>query len=337
MAGIGLLAGAQLTPREQLTPLTSKAMEGVEHTAYNFKVADGDTLQLDVFIDPSATPALDGKRPILFYSFGGGWQGGDKFYGTSDKINLLPYFAHKGWVAVCYDYRLGFLRARKSGQIDDLDFVQFVIDGRFGDADVWGAVQQSIDLALDDSADALNFVFKHAPEWDADTACMVATGGSAGAINMLTLENLICNGSRPDITDRLPADFNFKALIPMAGGVWYTGDGAPRWNKKPCPTLFFHGDADGLVPYDAVEYPKSNGKAWGSHAVAAQFKEMGVPYQMYTITGGDHAWANHPVVFNRGDMDRFLERVLFGGETLMLDTVESGTDHNTMWYIEYMK
>lgn len=312
-------------------------MEGVEHTAYNFKTVDGDTLQLDVFVDPSAAPALDGKRPILFYSFGGGWQGGDKFYATSDKINLLPYFAHKGWVAVCYDYRLGFLRARKTGQIDDLDFVQFVIDGRFGDADVWGAVQQSIDLALDDTVDALNFVLTHAAEWQADTSCIVATGGSAGAINMLTLEYLLCSDTRRDITDRLPAGFNFSAVIPMAGGVWYTGTEAPQWKRKPCPILMFHGDADGLVPYDAAEYPKANGKAYGSKAVARQLHDMGTPYMMYTITGGDHAWANHPIVFNRPEMDRFIDRTLKRHEPVQLEVVESGTDHNTMWYIDYMK
>lgn len=312
-----------------------KAMDGVVRTTCRYKTVDSDTLYLDVFESPGTSP---GKRPVLFYSYGGGWQDGHRLGTMNDKENLMPYFARKGWVSVCYDYRLGFRRARQAGRIEDRSIVDFIVHGRMAEPQVWNVVQQSIDTALYDTADALAFVADNAGVWNADMERVVATGGSAGAINVLTLEYLMCSDTRPDITDRLPDGFRFAALAPMAGGVWYTGSGAPQWRRKPCPMMLFHGDADPVVPIDSVSHATSGAVMWGSRVVVRQLRDMKVPYAMYTITGGDHTWANNPILLNLPDLERFIYRVLDCGEPLQLDIQETtpGLNRDPGWYTRFV-
>lgn len=315
-----------------------KAMEGVVRTTCRYKTVDGDTLHLDVFVAPGTVPAHSGKRPVLFYSYGGGWQEGHRLGAMSDNVDLTPYFARRGWVSVCYDYRHGFMKARKDGLIDDRSIVDFIVHGRFAEPQVWSAVQQSIDTALYDTADALAFVADNAGVWNADMERVVATGGSAGAINVLTLEYLMCSDTRPDITDRLPDGFRFAALAPMAGGVWYTGSEAPQWRRKPCPMMLFHGDADPVVPIDSVSHATSGAVMWGSRAVVRQLRDMKVPYAMYAVTGGDHTWANNPILLNLPDLERFIYRVLDCGEPLQLDIQETtpGLNRDPEWYTRFV-
>ena len=315
------------------------AMRGVVRTTYRFKTIDSDTLLLDVFVAPDSRPAMDGgKRPILFYNYGGGWQAGSRHDMVSDRLDLCPYFARQGWTAVCFDYRLGFLRAQKSGRIPDRSILEYIVGGEFADSKIWSAVQDAIDMATDDTVDALAFMLDNAAGWGADTARVVGVGGSAGAINLLTLEHRICNGTHPDQTRRLPESFNFAALAPMAGGVWRTATDSLQWNRHPCPMLLFHGDTDPIVPYGKVEFDSSRASMWGSSVIAQQLWQMGVPCALYTVTGGDHAWSANPVIFNRPDIEQFVRRVLDYGEPLQLDIHQNtpGINRDGYWFARYM-
>lgn len=316
-----------------------KAMEGVVRTTYRYKTVDTDTLLLDVFVAPDTKPAMEGgKRPILFYNYGGGWQAGSRHDMVSDRLDLCPYFARQGWTAVCFDYRLGFLRAQKSGRIPDRSILEYIVNGEFADPKIWSVVQDAIDLAINDTVDALAFMTDNAPGWSADTARVVGVGGSAGAINLLTLEHRICNGTHPEQTDRLPAGFNFAALAPMAGGVWRTASDSLQWKTRPCPMLLFHGDADPIVPYGKVEFPESKASMWGSKELARQMWQMEVPCALYTVAGGDHAWSANPVIFNRPDIEHFIRRVLDYGEPLQLDIRQNtpGINRDGYWFSRYL-
>ncbi len=315
------------------------AMRGVVRTTYRFKTVDADTLLLDVFVAPGTSPAMaGGKRPILFYDYGGGWQAGSRHDMVSDRLDLCPYFARQGWTAVCFDYRLGFLRAQKSGRIPDRSILEYIVGGEFADSNIWSAVQDAIDMAIDDTVDALAFMTDNAAGWGADTSRVVGIGGSAGAINLLTLEHRICNRTHPQQTGRLPENFNFAALAPMAGGIWRTATDSLQWNRRPCPMLLFHGDADPIVPYGKVEFPSSRASMWGSHELAAQLWQMNVPCALYTVAGGDHAWSANPVVFNRPDIEQFVRRVLDYGEPLQLDIRQNtpGINRDGYWFARYI-
>lgn len=326
-------------PAGQAFPDGMKAMQGVVRTTYRYKTVDSDTLLLDVFVAPDTKPALDGdKRPLLFYNYGGGWQAGSRHDMVSDRLDLCPYFARQGWAAVCFDYRLGFLRARESRLIPDKSILEFIVNGEFADKKIWGSVQDAIDMAIDDTVDALSFVADNADGWGADTARIVGVGGSAGAINLLTLENRICNGTHPEQTGRLPVGFNFAALAPMAGGVWRTATDSLQWQSRPCPMLLFHGDADPIVPYGKVEFPSSKASMWGSGVLAHQLWKMGVPCALYTISGGDHAWSANPVIFNRPDIEHFMRRIINYGEPLQLDIRQNtpGINRDGYWFSRYI-
>lgn len=336
---VRLSAVATQWPAGEGFPDGRNAMKGVVRTTYRFKTVDSDTLLLDVFEAPEVPSAMAGnRRPVFFYDYGGGWQAGSRHDMVSDRLDLCPYFARHGWTAVCFDYRLGFLRARQSGRIEDKCILQYIAAGEFADPKVWGAVQDAIDMAVDDTVDALAFLADNAAGWGADTARVVGMGGSAGAINLLTLENRKCNGTHPQQTSRLPRGFNFAALAPMAGGVWRTATDSLRWNSRPCPMLLFHGDADPVVPYDKVEFPASKASMWGSKQIARQLWQMGVPCALYTVAGGDHAWSANPVIFNRPDVEHFVRRVLDYKEPLQLDIHQNtpGLNRDGYWFARYM-
>ncbi|MDE7397471.1 MAG: alpha/beta hydrolase, partial [Muribaculum sp.] len=310
--------------------------DNVTHSSYLYKTVGPDSIYLDVF---RPTVGTDKKSPILFYCHGGGWQAGDRFDMTNDWLDMSAYFARHGWTVVTMDYRLKFLKDRQSGRIPDKDIVHYIVSGELDDPQVWGSVSDAIDTAIDDAADALAFTLANAHLWNADTTRIVGIGGSAGAITLLTMENRLCNGTDSTLTSRLPCGFNFSALIPMAGGVWETSDNDTlKWNNPPCPILLFHGDNDPIVTYNALHYDRSHASLWGSRYIAEQLRQMNLPYMLYTVTGGDHAWSANPIVFNREDIQRTLTRILDDGENIQLDIrlTTPGYNYNGGWFARYV-
>ncbi|MCM1021786.1 MAG: alpha/beta hydrolase fold domain-containing protein [Muribaculum sp.] len=326
-------------PEGKPFPGGENAMKGIVRTTFQYKTIGSDTLMLDIFEDPAAPrPMAGGKRPIMFYNYGGGWQAGNRHDMVLDRLDLCPFFARQGWTAVCFDYRLGFLRAQQQGTIPQGSIIEYIVGGKFADQKIWKAVQDAIDMAIDDTVDALAFTANNASAWQADTTRILGIGGSAGAINLLTLEHRLCNNTHPEQTSRLPGSFRFAALAPMAGGVWRTATDSLTWQTRPCPMFLFHGDADPIVPYDKVEYAKSKSSMWGSKQIAQQMWQMEVPCALYTVAGGDHAWSANPVIFNLPDLLQFVKRVLDQNDPLQLDIHQNtpGKKRDGYWFARYM-
>ncbi len=310
--------------------------DSVSRISHLYKTVGTDSIYLDVF-----SPAIRGdkKTPILFYCHGGGWQAGDRFDMTNDWLDMSAYFARRGWTVVTVDYRLKFLEDRNSGRIPDKDIVHYIVSGELDNPQIWSSVSDAIDIAIDDTADALAYTLANADRWNADTTRVVGIGGSAGAITLLTMEHRLCNNTDSTLTSRLPDGFNFSALIPMAGGVWETsGNDTLRWDNPPCPLLMFHGDNDPIVTYNTLHFDRSHASLWGSRYIADQLRQMNLPYMLYTVTGGDHAWSANPIVFNREDIERTLTRMLDDGENIQLDIRLStpGYNRNGGWFARYV-
>lgn len=284
---------------------------GQEITTQTFvyTVTQGDSLKLDIYIDPSAK--VDGPRPVILYQHGGGWDSDDT---REQGKKWLSSMARYGYAGVSIDYRLGIRELKKQTGKNGPDPEEF---------GTW--YNHAITLGVEAIYDATAFLLAHATELNINPECIIVSGGSAGATDVLVAEYRLVN-KEEIATSRLPKDFNYAAVISCAGGIWGPGRTEPQWKGKPCPILFFHGDKDQLVPYDHVISEDCDFSAWGPKVIAPQLKGMGVPYLFLTGIDCDHALSGIPFVNCLELMQSYLYRVLFRGERISLEITENYLD-----------
>ncbi len=286
----------------------AKEKDNMQIDRYVYAVTEGDSLRMEVYTDPSVT--YEGLRPCLFYVHGGGWDSDDNE--TSGRKWMRKMLA-KGYVCVSIDYRQGIRRLR-------LGQAHIGENPNFGES-----YEYTIRIAVEDTFDATRFLLGMAGRYDIDTTKIIAAGGSAGAINLITAEYWICN-EEEIATSRLPEGFNYAAIIGGAGGVWIRSTQEPIWAKAPCPILFYHGDADQIVPYDHTVMEDVNFSAWGSAFLADQFDTLQFPYLFVRGKDCDHAMSGLPFVTNCDEMQSFLRRVVWDGEMLSKRVIETYLD-----------
>lgn len=102
---------------------------------------DANLNQLDVYV-----PVQGEDLPIMIFIHGGGWRRGDKSTGAHAKPDD---FTSKGFILVCPNYRLS------------------------------PAVQHPVHA--NDVAEAVRYVYDHAPKWKGDPSRIYLSGHSAGA------------------------------------------------------------------------------------------------------------------------------------------------------------
>ena len=284
--------------------------EEITTQTFVYTVSEGDSLKLDVYIDPSAK--VDGPRPVILYQHGGGWDSDDT---REQGKKWLSKMARYGYAGVSIDYRLGIRRLKQ----------QNGGSGEFAPEDFGKWYDYAISSGIEDYYDATAFLIKHAKELNINPDMIIAAGGSAGAVDVCTAEYRLVNGEEI-ATSRLPKGFNYAAVISCAGGVWGFGLEEPVWKGRPCPFLLFHGDKDQLVPYEVVKNEAADYSAWGSKTLARQFKDLKTPYLFLTGTDCDHALSGIPFVNCLDLMQSYLYRVLFRGERISLEITESYLD-----------
>jgi len=280
-------------------------------TTYTYAEKNGIELKLDVYMDSSKIKA-NGKHPVLIFSYGGAWATGKR----SDGAKMLAELAEQGVIGVGIDYRLEVQRLnRNKVDIDSSNFVS--------------TYRNAILIGIEDLFDATSYVIDHADEWNADTSMIVACGSSAGAINSLTAEYMICNGD--ELAARhLPQGFNYAAVVSFAGGIWVTGTDTLVWQKKPCPILAYHGTSDQLVPYDKKIISDGSFAAFGPGYLAPRLTEMEVPYMVHTYNRADHVLASlYNSSIATSEFHFTLTRMLEDHIALKLDVSEDVYDKDT--------
>ncbi len=256
------------------------AAQPVRHT-HLYSVKDADSLYLDHYAAP-----VEGPRPCMIFMFGGGFVGGER-----DNAGYLPYFeflTRNGYDVVSIDYRLGLKSFQGSGR-------------KISAREMIGLFNRAVSIAVDDLFSATLFVLDNAGEWNIDPDMIVTSGSSAGAITVLKAENAVCN--RTAAAAVLPKGFNYAGVISFAGGI-FSVSGAPEWGSKPAPIMFFHGNADNMVPFDKATLFGVG--FYGSKFIARQFSKNGWPYWFYTLDYQDHAMAFTPMNVNRNEILTFL-------------------------------
>ena len=262
-----------------------------------YSVKGGDSLRLDRYTDPPAAE-IDAKKPCMIFVFGGAF-----ISGTRDAESYRPFFEYmareQGYTVVSIDYRLGMKRARQAGLLDEEHFTQ--------------ALDMTLSMATEDLYDATAYICRHMP--DVDPSRIVTCGSSAGAITVLMGEYWLCNG-HPLTAGKFTQDFSYAGVIAFAGAVCDTQDSL-RWARDPAPMLLFHGDADRNVPYGALGVDG----VWlfGSKSIADDLARRRVPHAFYSVAETNHSMAWRPMTENRGEIDSFLEKLVFKRQRLVTD------------------
>jgi hypothetical protein len=273
----------------------------IEFTTHRYASKSGHELHLDLIIDRSAS--IDGKRPVLLYSFGGGWEGGDR--GNKASAEMWAHFLTLGYAIVAIDYRLGIKEAKNKGEFTRENGTAMYL--------------RAIEWSVEDLFDATTFVVEHADEWGLDTRQIAAIGGSSGATNSLVAEYNVANGT-PLAKDHLPAGFRYAGVISMAGAFWLTAGSRLVFASKPAPIMFFHGGKDWLVTYDEVQGPFSG---YGPQYYMRKFPGPDFPKWFFDYPEGDHVIAALPLLTRQLEIQAFLERFVRDRQELSVHTIEN--------------
>jgi len=203
------------------------ALPGAE--PHVFKPAGDKPLSLYVF-SPADHKASDTRPAILFF-FGGGWDHGS----PTQFVKQASYFAGRGMVAICPDYR--------TRQSHGATPFECVADGKA----------------------AVRWVRVHAKELGVDPQRIAASGGSAGghvAVSTAVLSQLEEPGADTSVSCVPNALVLFNPVLDTTA----TGYGAKKLGTRcrdaspahhVCaglpPTIVFHGKADKTVPFENAQ------------------------------------------------------------------------------------
>ena len=271
---------------------------GTNRETHLYAVKGADSLYLDHYIAP-----VEGKRPCMMFVFGGGFAAGTRNNKMYDRY--FEFLTTQGFDVVSIDYRLGLKNIGKRA-------------GEFSVRDMIGTISNAVNMAVEDLFSATLFLIDKAEEWQIDTANIVTSGSSAGAITVLQAEHNICN--RTARAAVLPEGFNYAGVISFAGAIFST-DGTPEWQSQPAPIMLFHGTADRQVPYDKMSMLRVG--FYGSKFLSEEFSKQGWPHWFYSINYDSHNVAGSPMFDNHNEIATFLKDFALARRPLTIKTDES--------------
>ena len=271
---------------------------GINRETHLYAVKGADSLYLDHYIAP-----VEGKRPCMMFVFGGGFAAGTRNNKMYDRY--FEFLTTQGFDVVSIDYRLGLKNIGKRA-------------GEFSVRDMIGTISNAVNIAVEDLFSATLFLIDKAEEWQIDTANIVTSGSSAGAITVLQAEHNICN--RTARAAVLPEGFNYAGVISFAGAIFST-DGTPEWQSQPAPIMLFHGTADRQVPYDKMSMLRVG--FYGSKFLSEEFSKQGWPHWFYSINYDSHNVAGSPMFDNHNEIATFLKDFALARRPLTIKTDES--------------
>ncbi len=285
---------------------TDTTQSTVEKTTFVYATKDGQSLQLDRYV--STDPRFEGKRPVLLYSVGGGWEVADR--NDRASVEYLQHFASLGYVAVSIDYRLAIKQAKQSGQLNAANMRQTYLRAiRWGVEDLYGATA---------------YLLQHADEWNIDPSRIVIVGSSAGATNSLVAEFNVANQTEL-ARKHLPEGFRYAGAISMAGAFWLEENTPFAWKQRPAPIMLIHGGKDQLVTYEADE----RNSAYGPVYAQKQFAANGDASWFIDLPQADHTMAFAGLIDYRSEMEAFLTKMVWDKQALSIHMIENGTISKT--------
>ena len=269
-------------------------------STYLYATKGEQRLHLDRTVDQSVQ--VTGKRPVIIFSVGGGWEAGQR--DDAGVVPFLNYLASLGYTVISIDYRLGIKIAKEKKELTSSNGVEMYL--------------RAIRWGVEDLFDATSFVLKHAEDWQIDKDQIVILGGSAGATNSLVAEYNVANETEL-ARAHLPAGFRYAGVISMAGAFWLEANTPLSFKNQPAPIQFFHGAKDQLVTYDEVQGPFSG---YGPVAYFRKFPGPDYPKWFVDFPQGDHVIAATPTIDQRKEMEAFLQKMVSERQQISIHTIE---------------
>ncbi|MCK5564827.1 MAG: alpha/beta hydrolase [Planctomycetes bacterium] len=237
--------------------LNRNIKEFVPDKIVTYKQIDGIELQLHIFFPPSHNPSQ--KTPTIVSFFGGGWNGGTikHFYRQSE------YWASRGMVAICADYRVASRHKAAPSE------------------------------CLQDAKSAIRWLRANYKELGIDPKRIASAGGSAGGhLAAATATTKKFNDPNDDLNisckpnalilfnpvfDNGPDGFGYDRVKK------YWKDFSPMHNldKNTPPTIVFLGTKDKLIPTATAKKYKEKMESNGSRC------------ELFLYDGQEHGFFNH--------------------------------------------
>jgi len=297
-----LPAIAREKPAQPEVAKSATVSSSLKRESFLYATKDGQPLYLDLIVDKKMK--VTGKRPVIIFSFGGGWEAGSRSDAGFEKG--FETFTSMGYAIIAIDYRLGVKIAK-----DRKEFTPENSTAMYLRAVEWG---------VEDLFDSTSFVLKHADEWNIDKDHIVLMGGSAGATNSLVAEYNVANETQL-AQDHLPPKFRYAGVISMAGAFWLKATTPLLFKNKPAPIMFFHGAKDQLVTYDEVQGPFSG---YGPVYYFRRFAGPDYPKWFVDYPQGDHVIAGTPFTDSTLEIKAFLQKLVKEKQQLSIHTIEEG-------------
>ena len=257
-----------------------------------YQYAERDTLQL--YLDFYTPEVVHDSTICVVYVFGGGFIGGHRD-GEFEKA-YFKQLVDEGFQVAAIDYRLG-LRGVKKLNVTHPEPLGIAIN-----------------MATEDAISAIAYLLEHAAELKVNKDWIMMVGSSAGAITSLHTDFALCNGSLN--SNILPEDFRLAGVVSYAGAI-FSNEGKLQYrNHAPAPTMLFHGMADGLVPYNKIEF--FNIGFYGTSSLVKRFEKFGYPYFERRFEGYGHSIALAGP-FTVDNLVWFCRHYVYGKEQLQVD------------------
>lgn len=272
-------------------------------TMQTYQYAERDTLQL--YLDFYTPAQVHDSTICVVYVFGGGFIGGHRD-GEFEKA-YFKQLVDEGFQVAAIDYRLGLKGVKNLGVTN------------------YQPLDNAINMATEDAILAIAYLLEHAQELKVNKDWIMMSGSSAGAITSLETDLALCNGTLN--SNILPEDFHLAGVVAYAGAIFSTEGKVQYRNHAPAPTMFFHGTADGLVPYDKIEF--FNIGFYGPNSLVKRFEKFGYPYFARRFEDYGHMIAI-TAPYTIEDFLWFCRHYVYGKEKLQVDGVYRQLDPSKM-------
>ena len=249
-----------------------------------YKIINGDTLDLTIFY-PIVKP--EGKMPVMLYTHGGGWGGGNKYVILGrDFVTTLKILNENGIACATIEYRL---------------------------------IRKGISTVRDcvvDCKDAARFLMKNANKFSIDITRMGIWGGSAGGhLSLMTAlgkntdfmgdqelskyhPKFVCVASYFPLTSFIKKEYlvgsNFEnpnRFIVLFGGLLSENEKMAKavspaeiLTKAAPPILLLHGEKDSILPIQQSYYMLEVAKKVGANVSLLVVKNAGHSFNGVNIS-----------------------------------------------------
>ena len=273
--------------------------DSVKVDTYTYATKDGEELKFDLYL-----PAFENEanKVVFLYVHGGGFSGGNRSHGKSFCTRL----AKLGYAGVSMSYRL----TRKG------------TDTAFGCGCPANEKLAAFQASVEDIQDATYFLIQNHEQFGIDPHKIILGGSSAGAEAVLNAAY-----QPPNCYGLDSGPVAYAGVVSMAGAI---PDLVKVYDESAIPSMFFHGTCDNLVPYASAphHYCKKNEAGYiilhGGYAISEKLRELGKPYWLVTICGGNHEWAGRPMKDYFNEIVRFCYDFVIMGKKQQIHTIVPG-------------